>query len=81
MTLNTELAEWKNKRAEAERNLKIPDSSLAFKEKWGNALRIATENVERIEGVLAVNPETDELQAEEQRHFKAVNSIYERYKK
>ena len=81
MSLITELADWKTKKAEAERNLKLADSSAAFQKKWGSALRIATENINRIEGVLIARPETDELQAEEQRHFKAVTSIYERYKK
>ena len=81
MSLITELADWKTKKAEAERNLKLADSSVAFQNKWGNNLRIATENIHRIEGVLAARPWTDEIQAEEQRHFKAVQSIYERYQK
>jgi len=81
MSLITELADWKTKKAEAERNLKLTDSTAAFQKKWGNNLRIAVENINRIESILAAKPWTDEIQAEEQRHFKAVNSIYEHYRK
>lgn len=81
MTLVSELAEWKRKKAEAEAKLKTELPTLMEKEKWGNASRIAEENINRVQNVLAVAPWTDEIEAEDMRHFKARESIYAKYPK
>ena len=80
MTLVSEKAEWVRKKAEAEMQLKRAEGDIQAKTKWGNALRTANENIARIENVLAIRPWTDEMQAEEMRHYQAIKSIEAKYK-
>lgn len=81
MTLRSELASWKSKKVEAERELAFAGDDARLKTKFGSASRVAGENINRIESVLAERPWTDEIEAEDQRHFKARESIFARYKK
>jgi len=80
MTLVSEKAEWVRKKAEAEMQLKRAEGNVPAETKWGNALRTAVENINRIENVLATRPWTDEIEAEEMRHYQAMQSIWAKYK-
>jgi len=81
MTLSSSLAEWKNKKAEAERELAKNSLTASESSAWAVRSRTAGENIARIESILAVRPETDEVEAEIQRHSKAMDSIYARHQK
>jgi len=79
MTLQSNLSSWKLKKAEAERMLKEKLDDYPYQNKWGEASRIAGENINRIENVLKHEPWTDDLTAEEFRHSKAKEDIMKRW--
>ena len=80
MSLVSEKAEWMRKRTEAEMQLKRTEGDIQAERKWSNAKMVAVDNINRIDHVLAIRPWTDEEQAEETRHYQALQSIYAKYK-